>query len=179
MPHSVPKRGARHRQGRKRLPGSEKGAALVEFAMVLPLLIVLLFGVIEASWTFAQMNDVRHGAREGARAAAVDVGDLCGVGGIGELVTDRMDIVLPTQNVNVILTPGATNPANPGEGSVGGSAQITVTADLKTLTGLLDPFFGGKTLASTIEFRLEQPATGSGDVSWWAGGAPTKLTDCP
>jgi hypothetical protein len=133
--------------------------------MVLPLLLVLLFGVIESSWVFAQLNDVRHGAREGARAAAVNVGDVATV---GQLVCDRMDIVLPTQNVDVTLTPLASSPANPGEGSVGGSAKITVSANLQTLTGLLDPFFAGKTLESTIEFRLEQPATNSGDSAWWA-----------
>lgn len=153
-----------HGRATRLLPRSEKGASLVEFAMVLPLLVVLLFGVIEASWAFAQINDVRHGAREGARASAVNIGD---VGTVGQLVCDRMDVVLPTQSVAVTLTPLASNPANPGEGSVGGSAKISVTANLKTLTGLLDPFFAGKTLESTVEFRLEQPATNSGDAIWW------------
>lgn len=144
---------------------SESGAALVEFAMVLPLLLILLFGVIESSWAFAQISDVRFGAREGARAAAVNVGD---VDIVGQLVCDRMDIILPNQNVSVTLTP--LSPSPPGEGSVGASAQITVAADLKTLTGFFDAVFGNKSLTSTIEFRVEQPAGGSGDVAWWAGG---------
>ena len=146
---------------------SESGAALVEFAMVLPLLLILLFGVIESSWAFAQISDVRFGAREGARAAAVNVGD---VDIVGQLVCDRMDIILPNQNVSVQLTPLTTSPTVSGEASVGASAQITVAADLKTLTGFFDAVFGGKSLTSTIEFRVEQPAGGAGDVAWWAGG---------
>ena len=54
----------------------EKGAALVDFAIILPLLIVMLFGILEASWAFAQQNDVRHGTREAARLAAVNYGDV-------------------------------------------------------------------------------------------------------
>lgn len=143
---------------------SESGASLVEFALVLPLLLALLFGLIEASWAFAQTNDVRHGAREGARAAAVDIGDVAAV---GQAVCDRMDVVSPTQNIDVILTPVSSSPTEPGEGSVGALAQISVTADLKTLTGFYDFLLAGKTITSTIEFRLEQPAGGSGDSAWW------------
>ncbi|MGI9584504.1 MAG: TadE/TadG family type IV pilus assembly protein, partial [Acidimicrobiia bacterium] len=76
----------------------ESGAALVEMAMVLPLVVLLLFGMIEASWAFAQANDVRHGTREGARLAAVDYGD---VAAIGTEVCDRMDIAGGTITVSL------------------------------------------------------------------------------
>lgn len=158
---------------------SERGASLVEFALVLPLLLALIFGLIEMSWAFAQTNDVRHGAREGARAAAVDVGDI---NAIGQAVCDRMDIVQPTQSIEVTVTPVSASPSQPGEGSVGALAQITVAADLKTVTGFYDTMLVGKTISSTVEFRLEQPASGSGDAAWWAQasfGAPSDTYACP
>lgn len=163
-----------------RLPRSstrESGASLVEFALILPLLLSLLFGVIEMAWAFSQMSDVRHGAREGARAAAVDVGT---VAAIGQTTCDRMDVISPSQNVDVVLTPVASSPSNPGEGSLGALAQISVSADLKTLTGFFDFMLAGKTLTSTVEFRLEQPNSGAGDSAWWAeasGGTDTYA--CP
>ena len=55
-----------------RYKSRERGANLVEFAILAPLLIMLLFGIIEFAWIFAQNLDVRHGAREGARLAAVN-----------------------------------------------------------------------------------------------------------
>lgn len=158
---------------------SESGASLVEFALVLPLLLALIFGLIEMSWAFAQTNDVRHGAREGARAAAVDAGD---VNAIGQAVCDRMDVVQATQNIVVILTPVSSSPTEPGEGSVGALARMTVTADLKTITGFFDPLLGGKTVSSTIEFRLEQPGGGQGDATWWGPaslGNPSDRYSCP
>ena len=65
---------------RTRFAKGERGAALVEMAMIFPVIIMLLFGVIEMSWLFAQANDVRHGAREGARLAAVNFGDTTAMG---------------------------------------------------------------------------------------------------
>ena len=139
--------------------GDDRGASLVELAFTLPLLLLLLFGIIEASWAFSQQNNVRHGAREGARLAAVDWGTVAGV---GQEVCDRMDVIAATQSPTVELAPiGA-------QSIIGGQAQITVSANLRTITGFLDPIFGGRTVSSSIEFRLEQPL--DGEPQWWNGG---------
>ena len=155
------------RQGTNNFPkhhrvSAEQGASLVEFALTLPLLLALLFGLIEMSWAFSQTNDIRHGAREGARAAAVDIGT---VSAVGQAVCDRMDVVAPAQNINVTLNQIATSSS--GEGGVEALAQISVTADLKTITGFYDFLLGSKTLTSTVEFRLEQPGGGDGNATWW------------
>ena len=158
------------RFGRHTLHRDERGASLVEFALVLPLLVVLLFGIIEASWAFAQQNDVRHGAREGARLAAVDFGT---VATIGQEVCDRMDVVYPSETPTVALTP-----ILPGSGEFGDTAQITVSSNPGSLTGVIDAIFGGLTMSSTIEFRLEQPTDGSTAQWWGIGGAGGSFT-CP
>jgi Flp pilus assembly protein TadG len=139
---------------------------MVELALALPLLLILLFGIIEASWAFAQQNDVRHGAREGARAAAVDVGNTATV---GQLVCDRMDIVNPSQGITVRLTPVSAS------GATGGLATIRVDANIQTLTGFFPTLFGG-TVSSEVEFRTEQPP--DADPTWWNGGGST-VYPCP
>jgi Flp pilus assembly protein TadG len=145
----------------------ERGAGLVEFSLVLPILIVLIFGIIESSWALSQQNDIRHGAREGARIAAVDFGD---VQDVAEEVCRRMTVVRDTQAVTVTLTPLSA------AGMVDGQAQIAVSANVQTLTGLLDWAFGRVQLDSTIEFRLEEPTIG--EAQWWNGGAGGSFT-CP
>ena len=142
---------------------TESGASLVEFALVLPLLLALVFGIIEASWAFAQQNDVRHGAREGARAAAVDIGDT---NTVGQAVCDRMDVVNPAQGITVTLI---EDPGTPTVSEPGAIGTIRVEANLQTLTGFFPGLFGG-TVSSEVQFRTEQPA--SGDPQWWGDGIP-------
>lgn len=52
--------------------GSEqRGAAAVEFAVVLPLLMTMLFGIIEMGFVFNRWITVTHAAREGVRRMSV------------------------------------------------------------------------------------------------------------
>ena len=50
---------------------AERGAAAVEFALVVPLLLVLLFGMIDYGVVFADSVSTRNGVREGARQGVV------------------------------------------------------------------------------------------------------------
>jgi Flp pilus assembly protein TadG len=53
-------------------PGrGERGAALIEFALVLPVLLLILFGIVDFAKAFNYWNDSTHLANEGARYAAV------------------------------------------------------------------------------------------------------------
>jgi Flp pilus assembly protein TadG len=55
--------------GRARLDG-ERGAAFVEFALVMPLVMVLLLGLVSAGMAWNQKLSLTHAAREGARYGA-------------------------------------------------------------------------------------------------------------
>jgi Flp pilus assembly pilin Flp len=49
----------------------EDGAAAVEFALIVGVLSLLIFGMMEYGLAFTQMQSLKAGAREGARTAAV------------------------------------------------------------------------------------------------------------
>lgn len=55
---------------RRRAKG-QTGAAAVEFAVVLPLLVTLLFGIIEMGFVMNRWITVTHAAREGVRRLAI------------------------------------------------------------------------------------------------------------
>src|SRR5215213_10116306 len=55
---------------RVRRRGRSRGAALVEFALVFPLLVMFLLGTVTAGLAYNQKLDVTHATREGARYAA-------------------------------------------------------------------------------------------------------------
>ena len=50
---------------------SEEGASAVEFAIIAPLLFMLLFGIIGFGLAFLRVQSIRTAVREGGRTAAV------------------------------------------------------------------------------------------------------------
>ena len=120
-----------------------KGAALVEFSIVMLLFITLLFGIMEAGWAFSQSVEIRNAAREGARIAVIDYGTASE---IAVEVCNRAGITGAGTTVAIVLLPDETSPE---------SVQITVQKVYQTLTGFL-PVFEGKTLSSVVEMRIER-----------------------
>jgi Flp pilus assembly protein TadG len=136
---------------RARRTADDRGAALVEFALVFPFLALILFGTIEFAWSFSQHLDIRHGAREGARLAAVSYlpeEDADQVAAIGQEVCSRME---RTSGASVTLELRGDN--EPGQGVV----VVTTSAPLEQLTGFL-AFALDRVgeLRSTAEMRLER-----------------------
>jgi Flp pilus assembly protein TadG len=134
----------------------ENGASLVEFALVAPLIVMLLLGIIDFGWMLSQRQDVRHGAREAARLAAVNSAD---VATMTQLACDAMDI-----------SSGATITFDRGSGAIGSTGEVDMVVPVGTLTGFSRlPFVGAiypSSFNETLTFRLEQPAS-----SWTNGAA--------
>ncbi|MDD3299112.1 MAG: TadE/TadG family type IV pilus assembly protein [Firmicutes bacterium] len=59
----------------KRFRRNDKGQALVEFSVSLPVLLLLVAGILEFSRLGGTLLMVNYGAREGARAAALGAND--------------------------------------------------------------------------------------------------------
>jgi Flp pilus assembly protein TadG len=59
----------------------QDGAAAVEFALLLPLLVLLLFGFIQFGIAFNTKIQATNAAREGARMAVVGIDNWADVGG--------------------------------------------------------------------------------------------------
>ena len=128
----------------------DRGANLVEFAILAPFLILLLFGIIEFAWVFATNLDVKHGAREGARITAVNTPDTGNVDLAAEICS-RMSMVGSDTATTITW-------ASDGTPAVGEGVIVTVSTPLSTLTGIMDWAFGSvPTLDSTVEMRIEQP----------------------
>jgi Flp pilus assembly pilin Flp len=60
----------------------QEGAAAVEFALLLPLLVLLLFGMIEFGLAFNTRIQATNAAREAARQAVVGIDNWSDVGGL-------------------------------------------------------------------------------------------------
>ena len=72
-------------------PGRESGATLVEYALVAPLLFLLLFAIIEFGIIVLSYNTISNAAREGARYGAVNPSDSAGIEAAARNLTTGLD----------------------------------------------------------------------------------------
>jgi Flp pilus assembly protein TadG len=105
----------------------ERGASAVEFAFVLPLLLLIVFGIIEFGRAYQVKVQLTGSVREGARELAL--------GGSAAEVQQAVIDAAPGLNppltaANITMTPC---PA----GGADGNATVTISYDLSTLTPLV------------------------------------------
>lgn len=105
--------GSGHRRGR-----GERGAALVEFAFVIPVFAMLLLGMISGGILYNQKMQLTHAAREGARyAATVPADQIFNNGNWAEnmqkVVVERSAGELVASQVCVALVEGDGSPSRP------------------------------------------------------------------
>lgn len=155
------------RPGRLRRGRDDGGAALVEFALIMPLLFLLIFGIIEFGWAFRQNLDVRHGAREGTRLAAVNAnpsnGESTQQKRLAREMCNRMEVGSSGPAVQIIIDVDGSLVADAAGDAVifdvGDQVTVTVKKNLQQLTKFLAFALDNVTLDSTVTTRLEQPAT--------------------
>jgi Flp pilus assembly protein TadG len=68
---------ARRTLGRETRHRADPGLAAVEFALVLPVLVILLFGMVVAGTVYVDHLRVQSAAHDGARAGALVAGQGC------------------------------------------------------------------------------------------------------
>ena len=122
----------------------EKGAAIVEFAIILPLLLLLIFGAIEFSLLMFNKQVITNASREGARAGIVAQNPRVSGGDIVNVVTSYCATYLVSfGGVGLGVT---TNPVSPQTGTIsfGQPLTVTVTYDYQFLVfqNIANTFFG-------------------------------------
>jgi Flp pilus assembly protein TadG len=99
---------------------ARRGAALVEAAVVTPLIILMLFGVIEYGWMLLKSQDISNAARSGARAG-IRFGANAGT--VTSSITTAMNNAgLGSSGYTVTMTPN-----DPGTLAAGQSLTVQVT----------------------------------------------------
>ena len=109
----------------------ERGQELVEFALILPLLLLLMVGIFEFGYVVFAYNTLSNAVREGARFGSVQPADETGILERAQRLTIGLDSTKLTWDV---------------DDSVSGRVSVSVEYEHTLFTGFLLQSFGGDTL---------------------------------
>jgi Flp pilus assembly protein TadG len=129
---------------RKNRTDGEKGQNLVEFAMVVPIFLILVFAIVDFGMGFHAWITVTNAAREGARVGAVGADQAT----IEARVTDT---AASLDGADLLIT--VTN----AQGTPGESVSVDVQYDYQLVTPLssLLGILGGDSIGEQITFHSE------------------------
>ena len=145
------------RGGTGRLVHEERGAALAEFALVLPMLLLVLFGMLDFGKAFNYWIDSTHLANEGARWAVVNRNPATS-GTLQNYIQQQADTQQLRDGATVTIQ--ACDADSSGTIGPGDPVKVNVSYDYNWL-----PFIGSSigavttTLSGSATMRLEQKPT--------------------
>jgi Flp pilus assembly protein TadG len=144
------------------LRSEERGVALVEFALVAPLLLVILFGMLDFGRVFNYWIDATHLANEGARWAVVNKNPASS-GTLQDYIREQADTdELRNGGSTALPDPLQVCISFPNGSTVGNPVKVTATATYNWLPFLSSQALGGltsTTVSSSSTMRLEAPPT--------------------
>jgi len=121
---------------------NKKGSALVETAIILPVLLLIVIGICEFGRAMFISNTLNNAAREGARRAAVSPAPLN--------INAFVESSIPFDKTGLSIT---TTPDTPVSGS-GAPITVEVKLPFHTVTGLI-PQLDGIELRGEATMRYE------------------------
>ena len=138
--------------------GARKGQALVEFALVLPLFILLVCAMIDFGWMLLLTHNLTNAARVGCR-----VGTLPGsqTADVQQAVTNFFNRIgfsglTFTVTVEVRDANGVLRPTGLAASQYGDQVFVGVSSPMPVLTGLIMRYMGGSpTARGRCAFRHE------------------------
>ena len=145
---------------------------MVEFALILPIFILLLVGVLDFGRAIFAANTINNAAREGARLAVVDqtftdIQEEAAAAAVS-LGVDPADVVVDFRD-SPSAAAGSCNDQIDEAGIVGCIAVVSVPYEYTAATPIIGSLVGVLTLAGESRFAVEFNCVDGGSVS----------ADCP
>lgn len=134
-------------------PGGQRGASAVEFALLVPVLLLLVFGIIDFGMAIMSQSVVSNATREGVRAASLGASSS----DIDSVVATGLSTLSGSYTISVTCTkPGGQSCGNYNADAVsGGTATVRVTYTRTWLTPLASLFGNTETITGVSEMRIE------------------------
>ncbi|MCU1351872.1 MAG: hypothetical protein JWM05_1081 [Acidimicrobiales bacterium] len=143
--------------------GSHRGAALVEMALVLPIFMMLVFGIIDFTSALTSDNALQAGTREGARSAIVgDVGTdiTCPTYGGASISTATNQLICLTKSrTGLDQTQVRVKVIVPASYAPGTTLTVCTMYPEKSVSGFFSAALNGKIFTTAVHMRVETTNT--------------------
>lgn len=127
---------------------NNRGQSMVELALVMPILLLVVCGIIDFGWLFSNNMITSYASREGAR--------------LGTIVADQSDAVAQVKDRVMEVTPAFahggltvtttfTNTASPADGDV----KVSVSYTFPLLTPFAQTIFGKTSYTTTSACQMK------------------------
>lgn len=140
-------------------PRSHRGQALVEFALVLPLLILLLVGILDVGRLVYAYHTANNAAREGGRQATVDQTlshiQERAAGHAVALGIEAGDVDVDYRQPDDPENAGSCNGALGTNGIYGCVAVVRVAYTYEAATPIIGSLIGPMTVTGEVRFPVE------------------------
>lgn len=144
------------------MPRRERGQAIIEFALIAPIVILFLFTIIDFGIAMDRRLTLQHAIREGARFAAVHTDEA----DIKNRTVDQAQDLITAGDVTVCYLDGDDSNSTVGDSGDAVRVSAAFTYDLAIVGPVLSGLFGGN--AASIDMspsgsaRLERSVSGAG-----------------
>lgn len=135
----------------------------MEFALIAPVLFLILAAIIDFGVVFSDYISLRQGVREGARQAAVaNFGATCTLNPLtGAPSTDVKNLMCTVKNrvglsAAKVYVKVLFDPAGSANYKVNNGVIVCAQTPITSLTGMTSPFLKGRFLRSKIQMSVEQ-----------------------
>jgi len=134
-------------------PRGDRGASAVEFALVVPLLLAVLFSIIDLGFAINRYTVLNNATREGVRAASLSASSSQ----VSQVVNDSLSDLKGKVTITVSCkTPlGGTCGSWDTNHTSGGVAVVTTTYQHAWLTPMGKALSSSLTLSKTSQMRIE------------------------
>jgi Flp pilus assembly protein TadG len=156
-----------------RRPGDERGAAAVEFALVVPVLLILVFGIIDYGLYFSDSLSARTGIAAAARQGAVERCHRLDC--LATYAKDQIDPIAGGATYVKIEVVQVDPPNRNNDWQVGNDLRVCAVTVVDGITGFT-PMPQHSTTRSRATMRIEQD-TGARPASSYEDPLPSELGD--
>ena len=126
----------------------ENGQSVLEFALILPILLIIIGGIIDFGWLFYNQYARNNGAREGARYAVANASHQ----NSEAMITTKVNSVLPASAKNgLVVTVTWSNTTT----RILGDVEVKLSSNMQILTPVLGVFYDNQIVPMTAKVIMK------------------------